>query len=83
MTIKRVGISPEEADRHLRKQFCRGCLDNDLITELQLEQKRKLSPPFAHLLLMVGTEEDKSYEQHLHSSKQRALMHSQRKRVSA
>ncbi len=89
MTIKRGGISPEEADRHLLKQFCRGCWDNDLITELQLEQKRNRPPPFAHLLLMLRTEEDKHtakvnrMKQHLGSSKQRALMHSQRTWVSA
>ncbi len=89
MTIKRGGISPEEADRHLLKQFCRGCWDNDLITELQLEQKRNRPPHFAHLLLMLRTEEDKHtakvnrMKQHLGSSKQRALMHSQRTWVSA
>lgn len=89
MTIKRGGISPEEADRHLLKQFCRGCWDNDLITELQLEQKRNCPPSFAHLLLMLHTEEDKHtakvnrMKQHLGSSKQRALMHSQRTWVSA
>lgn len=33
-TVKRDGIIPEEADRHLLKQFCRGCWDNDLIAEL-------------------------------------------------
>lgn len=84
MTIKRGGIPPEEADRHLLKQFCRGCWDNDLITELQLEQKRNRPPSFAHLLLNLRTEEDKHtakvnrMKQHLGSSKQRALMHSQR-----
>ncbi len=89
MTIKRGGISPEEADRHLLKQFCRGCWDNDLINELQLEQKRNRPPSFAHLLLMLRTEEDKHtakdnrMKQHLGSSKQRALMHSQRTWVSA
>lgn len=89
MTIKRGGITPEEADRHLLKQFCRGCWDNDLITDLQLEQKRNRPPPFAQLLLMLRTEEDKHtakitrMKQHLGSSKQRALMHSQRTWVSA
>lgn len=89
MTIKRGGVSPEEAERHLLKQFCRGCWDNDLITELQLEQKRNHPPSFAQLLLMLRTEEDKHtakvnrMKQHLGSSKQRALMHSQRTWVSA
>ncbi|KAI7803737.1 putative zinc finger CCHC domain-containing protein 12-like [Triplophysa rosa] len=89
MTIKRGGIPPEEADRHLLKQFCRGCWDNDLITELQLEHKRNRPPSFAPLLLMLLTEEDKHtakvnrMKQHLGSSKQRALMHSQRTWASA
>lgn len=89
VTIKRGGITPEEADRHLLKQFCRGCWDNDLITDLQLEQKRNHPPSFAQLLLMLCTEEDKHtakvtrMKQHLGSSKQRALIHSQRTWVSA
>lgn len=32
--VKRGGVIPEEADRHLLRQFCRGCWDNDLISEL-------------------------------------------------
>lgn len=88
-TIKRGGITPEEADRHLLKQFCRGCWDNELITDLQLEQKRNRPPSFAQFLLMLRTEEDKHtakvtrMKQHLGSSKQRALMHSQSTWVSA
>lgn len=88
-TVKRGGVSPEEADRHLLKQFCRGCWDNDLITELRLEQKRNNPPSFAQLLLMLRTEEDRHtakatrMKQHLGSSKQRALMHSQKAWVSA
>lgn len=88
-TVKRDGIIPEEADRHLLKQFCRGCWDNDLIAELRLEQKRNNPPSFAQLLLMLRTEEDKHtakatrMKQHLGSSKQRAFMHSQKAWVSA
>lgn len=76
-TIKRGGITPLEADRHLLKQFCRGCWDNELITDLQLEQKRNRPPSFAQFLLMLRTEEDKHtakvtrMKQHLGSSKQR------------
>lgn len=89
VTVKRGGIIPEEADRHLLKQFCRGCWDNDLITELRLEQKRNNPPSFAQLLLMLRTEEDRHtakatrMKQHLGPSKQRALMHSQKAWVSA
>lgn len=60
-----------------------------MITDLQLEQKHNRPPSFAQLLLMLRTEEDKHtakvtrMKQHLGSSKQRALMHSQRTWVSA
>lgn len=89
VTIKRGGVSPEEADRHLLKQFCRGCWDNDLITDLQLERRRNNPPSFGQLLLMLRTEEDKHtakvtrMKQHLGSSKPRAVMHSQRTWVSS
>lgn len=88
-TVKRDGIVPAEADRHLLKQFCRGCWDNDLIAELRLEQKRNNPPSFAQLLLMLRTEEDRHtakatrMKQHLGSSKQRAFMHSQKAWISA
>ncbi|KAL1266423.1 hypothetical protein QQF64_002098 [Cirrhinus molitorella] len=89
VTIKGGGVTPEGADRHLLKQFCRGCWDNDLITDLQLERKQNNPPSFAQLLLMLRTEEDKHtakvfrMKQHLGSSKPRALMHSQRAWISA
>lgn len=43
MAMRRGGVSAHEFDRQLLKQFCRGCWDNILITNLQLEQ-RKVSP---------------------------------------
>ena len=38
--LKRGGLSANEADRHLLRQFCRGCWENVLIADLQLERKR-------------------------------------------
>lgn len=88
VTIKRGGVSPSEADRHLLKQFCRGCWDDGLIADLRLTQKRDDPPHFAQLLLMLRTEEDKHaaktmrMKQHLGGTKQRALMHTHRTWVS-
>lgn len=56
---KQGGISPTESNRHLLKQFCRGCWDNTLISDLQLEQKRDSPPSFAELLLLLRVEEDR------------------------
>ncbi|XP_073773333.1 zinc finger CCHC domain-containing protein 12-like [Danio rerio] len=84
IAIKRGGVLASEADRHLLKQFCRGCWDDGLIADLRLAQKRDDPPTFAQLLLMLRTEEDKHtaktirMKQHLGSSKQRALMNTQR-----
>ena len=58
--VKRGGIITTDSERQLLKQFCRGCWNNDLITNLQLEHKIKLDPPpFSELLLMLRTEEDR------------------------
>lgn len=76
--IKRGGVSAADRDRHLLKQFCRGCWDNALITELQLEQKRKNPPAFSDLLLLLRIEEDKQsikavrMNQHLGAAKHSA-----------
>lgn len=84
VAVKRGGVLPSEADRHLLKQFCRGCWDNNLIADLGLEQKREKPPSFAQFLLMLRIEEDK-YEtkakrmrQHLAGAKQRVQVHTQR-----
>lgn len=55
---KRGGVTNEEVDKHLIKQFCRGCWDNTLLSALQLEQKKSSPPQFADLLLMIRSEED-------------------------
>ncbi|KAM3849153.1 LOW QUALITY PROTEIN: obscurin-like [Diretmus argenteus] len=59
LALKRGGVAPEEVDKHLLKQFCRGCWDNTLLATLQLEQKKSSPPPFSDLLLMLRTEEDR------------------------
>lgn len=79
--LKRGGLSANEADRHLLRQFCRGCWDNVLIADLQLERKRDNPPPFTELLLQLRIEEDKQaakenrMKKHLGASKQRANVH--------
>lgn len=74
--MKRGGISVHEADRQLLKQFCRGCWDDSLIANLQLEQKRNRPPPFPELLLQLRSEENKHFakESRISSkSKRRAI----------
>lgn len=72
--IKRGDVSATESDWHLLKQFCRGCWDNALITELQLEQKRNNPPAFSDLLLLLRTEDKQATKavrmnQHLGTAK--------------
>lgn len=57
--IRRGGVTEAERDRCLLKQFCRGCWDNSLIIDLQLERKRATPPPFAELVILIRTAEDK------------------------
>ncbi|XP_030607476.1 zinc finger CCHC domain-containing protein 18-like [Archocentrus centrarchus] len=57
--LNRGGVSASEADRHLLRQFCRGCWDNALLADLQLERQKDNPPPFAELLLQLRVEEDK------------------------
>lgn len=79
--LKRGGLLTSDADRHLLRQFCRGCWDNALITDLQLERKKGDPPSFTELLLQLRTEEDKQtaketrMKKHLGTSKQRANVH--------
>lgn len=81
--VKRGGVAAADIDKHLLKQFCRGCWDNDIITKLQLEQKRDNPPAFADLLLLLRTEEDRHLakeslmKRHIGSSKQRAILNAQ------
>lgn len=78
--VRRGGVAESERDRYLLKQFCRGCWQNELITDLQLEQKtkEKIIPSFSDLVLLIRTEEDKQaakdrrMRQHLGLQKQSA-----------
>lgn len=82
-TMRRGGVLGSEVDKHLLKQFCRGCWENSLILELQLEQKKHSPPSFVELMTLLRTEESKHasksvrMKQHLGSVKQRAVMQSQ------
>ena len=58
-TLRRGGVAASELDRQLLRQFIRGCWDNTLISELQLEQKKHSPPTFADLLLLLRTAEDR------------------------
>lgn len=81
--VRRGGVAAPDIEKHLLRQFCRGCWDNGIITKLQLEQKRENPPSFAQLLLLLRTEEDRQMakeslmKKHIGSSKQRAALHSQ------
>lgn len=57
--VRRGGISETERDRYLLKQFCRGCWNNVLISDLQLERKTAVPLTFTDLVLLIRTEEDK------------------------
>ncbi|KAK0132637.1 Paraneoplastic antigen Ma1 [Merluccius polli] len=77
---KRGGVTCEEVDNHLLKQFCRGCWDNALLSVLQLEQKKGSPPKFSDLLLMIRSEEDRQQakssrmRKHIGTTKQRAQL---------
>lgn len=81
--VKRGGVSSSDFNKHLLKQFCRGCWDNAVINKLQLEQLMSNPPSFAELLLLLRTEEDRQLakeslmKRHLTSIKQRAHVQSQ------
>lgn len=57
--VKMKTISPQDSDKQLLKQFCRGCWNNALINNLQLEQRKDKPPTFPEFLLLLRTEEDK------------------------
>lgn len=81
--VRRGGVPVQDTDRHLLKQFCRGCWDNSLLADLQLEQKKKDPPSFAELLVQIRTEEERQdsktlrMKQHLGATKQKAVAHVQ------
>lgn len=57
--VRRGGIAESERNRYLLRQFCRGCWNDGLIADLQLERKSTTPPSFAELVLLVRTEEDR------------------------
>lgn len=57
--VKRGGVLAADTDRHLLKQFVRGCWDNTVIAKLQLEQRKGNPPAFSELLLLLRTEEER------------------------
>lgn len=81
--VKRGGIEVSEMETHLVKQFCRGCWDNTVISNLQLEQRKGNPTSFAELLLLLRTEEDRQLsketrmKKHMSSSQQRINLNSQ------
>ncbi|XP_073728965.1 paraneoplastic antigen Ma3 homolog [Misgurnus anguillicaudatus] len=81
--VRRSGVKESSANRHLLKQFQRGCWDHSLILTLQLESKARTPPDFAELLLLLRTEEDRRaakldrMQRHIGSSKHKAASHVQ------
>lgn len=57
--IKRGGIATADFERQLLKQFCKGCWNNSLLMNLQLEQRKTNPPSFSELLLLLRTDEDR------------------------
>lgn len=57
--ISRGGVTAKDSDKHLLRQFCRGCWDQSLIVGLQLEHQKSNPPSFPELLLLLRTEEDR------------------------
>lgn len=79
--VSRGGVHLEDSDKHLLRQFCRGCWDHSLLIGLQLEQKKSNPPSFPELLLLLRTEEDRRsakmdrMKRHMGSSKAMAHAH--------
>lgn len=57
--ISRGGVDAKDSNKHLLRQFCRGCWDQSLIVGLQLEHQKSSPPSFSELLLLLRTEEDR------------------------
>lgn len=55
--IRSKGLTVAESDRQLLRQFCRGCWNNSLISNLQLEHRKQNPPTFSEFLLLLHTEE--------------------------
>lgn len=57
--IQRGGITHADANKHLLRQFQRGCWDQSLTLAFQLELKSETPPDFSNFLLQLRTEEDR------------------------
>lgn len=83
LTVRRGGVPVEEVGRHLLKQFCRGCWDENLLADLQLERRKHKPPPFAELLMLLRTAEERQetkstrMRRHLGVTRQKAVSHVQ------
>lgn len=53
------GVTEAEQNHCLLKQLCRGCWENSLIADLQLDGRKMLHPPFAELVVLIRIAEDK------------------------
>lgn len=79
--ISRGGVSAENSNDHLLRQFCRGCWDQSIIIGLQLECRKSSPPTFPEFLLMLRTEEDRRaakldrMKKHLGTSKANVYAH--------
>ena len=62
--VRRGGIAESERNRYPLKQFCRGCWNDGLIADLQLERKTNAPPSFAELVILIRTEEDRQASKH-------------------
>lgn len=58
--VRGGGIKSSETNHHLLRQFCRGCWDGALISELHLDTHRDDPIEFQDLLHSIRTREDKS-----------------------
>ncbi|XP_016522962.1 zinc finger CCHC domain-containing protein 18-like [Poecilia formosa] len=83
LAVRRGSVDPSERDRQLLKQFQRGCRDENLLTEMQLELKKNNLPMFAELLLLLCTAENRKevkstrMRKHFSATKQKAVSHEQ------
>lgn len=81
--IQRGGVNSPDANRHLLRQFQRGCWDQSLILTLQLELKSETPPDFSDFLLQLRTEEDRRaakldrMQRHLGNAKTKSSVHMQ------
>lgn len=75
------GVSTEGSHKQLIRQFCRGCWDQTMLIELQLEHQKTNPPSFPELLLLLRKQEERRLtklnrmKKHLGSAKAMSHMH--------